>query len=101
MKTVVCFQCGYQRKRGDPLTHPCPRCRRDWRKPSLFTRLKIALHEGCEAFKDSGLPKGYHERVFRPKQSKMDDYIDIGKRVVDIVTQDQAEAQGYETDPRD
>jgi len=91
MINVTCWNCGYERKRGDPLTHPCPRCRKDWRKPSILTRLKMALREGYEAFKASGVPKGYHERVFKPKQATIDDFI----------SEEQAAAQGYETDPGD
>ncbi len=77
MKT--CFHCGYLRKRGDPEGN-CPRCRRDPNRPSL----KMRLREGWLAFVDAGLPKGYHERVFKPKQATIMDYLNNEVTTVDL-----------------
>ena len=86
-----CFHC--EKEWSNRKEHPkyCVRCGNNPDKPSLLTRLKIALHEGYGAFRESGVPKGYHERVFKPKQATIDDFI----------SEEQAAAQGYETDPRD
>lgn len=87
MKQVVCFHCGYQRQRGDPLTHPCPRCRRSWRKPTLAQRIKIALDCMRKGFVESGIPKGYKPRVFKPKQATIMDYLDKTVTTVDLTDQ--------------
>ena len=88
---VICFQCGYQRKRYDPTGRMCPQCHRDWRKPALWHRICAAFRTAVAVFITSGKPHGYNPRVFKPKQATIDDFISTERAV----------AQGTETDLRD
>jgi hypothetical protein len=61
---LTCYQCDNQWNRRfdrDPVT--CPKCGKDWHRPTLKSRLDCAIR----AFVESGKPKGY-----TPRQSTKD-----------------------------
>jgi hypothetical protein len=67
---LTCFHCGYQwnrRYNRDPAC--CPQCGKDWRKPTIFRRIKTALCAGCEAFRNAAIPKGYKPRTQAQKDA--------------------------------
>lgn len=89
-----CFHCGKYWKNRVETPKKCVQCGRDPRKPSTLTRLKIALREGWRAWRDSGVPKGY---TARPRLLPLDKAL----KEISYMSQEQAQAQGYDRDPRD
>lgn len=81
-----CFHCDYEWNERVIRPKKCPQCGRNPRRLSTLTRLKIALREGYEAFKDSGRPKGY---TARPRLLPLD-------KALKYMTTEQAQSQGYD-----